>query len=80
MTAPPLKRTVLNCRNKRRYSDEFTARAGVQSFLQYEANENDRAWIYRCTECGGWHMTSKSNGRKWMVTRSLLFCAMEISQ
>lgn len=79
MTAPPLKRTVANCRNKRRYSDEFTARAGVQIFLQHNTNENDRAWVYHCPECGGWHMTSKSKGRKWLVTRTLLFCDIELA-
>lgn len=26
-------------------------------------------WVYHCSECKGWHLTSKGNGVKYMVTK-----------
>jgi hypothetical protein len=67
MTAPPLKGRVLTCASKRRWSDEVSARAGAMSAIQFYQN-TDRLWVYRCKECNGWHLTSKDNGRRQMVT------------
>lgn len=69
MTAPPKKQRVVNCENKRRYADEFTARAGTSHYLEAEQKKLDHLWIYRCRECGGWHMTSKNQGPRWKITR-----------
>lgn len=70
MTAPPPKQRVVNCRKKRRYSDEFAARAGAQLFLE-QVGDN-AIGIYRCDQCGGWHMTHHA-ARKLRVTREDLF-------
>lgn len=67
MTAPPLKKSPANCIKKRRYSDEFAARAAGQSLLQ-QKGQKDGVGIYRCPHCDGWHLTSKRRPAYWTVT------------
>lgn len=68
MSAPPIKTVVRNCQKKRRFSDEFAARAATQSRLQ-EIGQKDGLSVYRCPLCAGWHMTSnKRSARYWRVT------------
>jgi len=69
MTAPNRNHGKTNeawakmCLSKTRYSDEYTARAGA--FHLFEAPETVRhkdglppkLWVYKCTNCRGWHMT-----------------------
>lgn len=51
--------------SKRRFADQFAARASG-SYLQ--AKNGDRLWIYQCTACGGWHLTSKPGRKEMAVT------------
>lgn len=68
MSAPPIKLVVHNCEKKRRFSDEFAARAAAQERLQ-QLGQKDGLSVYRCPLCAGWHLTSKKNpGRYWRVT------------
>jgi hypothetical protein len=67
VSAPPIKRIVFNCLNKRRFSDEYAARAATQARLQ-QIGEKDGLAVYRCPECSGWHMTSRHSRRYWRVT------------
>jgi hypothetical protein len=68
MTAPPLKRPVLTCQRKLRWSDEFAARAAAMHRLEQPDQPLDRLWIYRCPMCAGWHLTSKRQATSMMVT------------
>lgn len=68
MTAPPPKRKVVVCHRKRRFTDEFVARAAAQIELEQRHVTIDKLWVYRCHECSGWHLTSKAKSRKSMVT------------
>jgi hypothetical protein len=70
VSAPPLKPRVRTCRAKRRYSDQFAARAGAAG--EIDAGRASRLWIYHCRECQGWHLTSKDQGRAWLVTKDAL--------
>jgi hypothetical protein len=64
MSAPPLKLAVANCRAKRRYPDELTARANGMRVLE-ELGVAFRAnlYVYRCAECHGWHLTRRYQGK-----------------
>lgn len=70
MTAPPPTKNVANCQKKRRYSDEFAARAGAQYFCVVRAVA--RVWVYPCPCCRGWHFTRKPKARKYLVTEQQL--------
>ena len=72
MSAPPIKQEVLNCQAKRRYPDEYTARASALFAL----SENWRApalWIYRCPHCKGWHLTSLKKANRMKITREEMY-------
>lgn len=70
MTAPPIKLTVATCNKKRRYSDEYAARAAAQILCQQ--TQQPRAGVYPCELCRGWHVTSDA-ARKYRVTADDLF-------
>jgi hypothetical protein len=65
MTAPPIKLPLLNCRKKRRFSDEFAARAAAQERLQ-QLGQKDGLSVYRCVHCRGWHLTSKRGAPRYL--------------
>ena len=67
MTAPPLKQVVVTCLNKRRYSDEVTARAAAMFVLGRNGNIKT-LWVYPCYQCRGWHLTKRNNGVRTKVT------------
>lgn len=68
MSAPPIKVVVRNCEKKRRFSDEFAARAACQERLQ-QLGQKDGLSVYRCPLCAGWHLTSrKGQPRYYRVT------------
>lgn len=67
MTAPPLKREVATCRNKRRHPDDPTARAAAMRAME-QHGEAKRLWVYRCPQCNGWHLTSSNQGVGSLVT------------
>ena len=68
MSAPPIKLVEFNCSKKRRFSDEFAARAAAQERLQ-QLGEKDGLSVYRCPLCCGWHLTSsKTAPRYFRVT------------
>lgn len=79
MSAPPLKGNVLACSNKRRWCDEFAARAGAMDAIN-RYRVADRLWIYNCSYCRGWHLTKSNCGIDYMVTGSLLVCGKTKSQ
>lgn len=58
MTAPPLKKSQTNCKNKVRYSDEFAARAGSMVSIELHGNV-DELYVYKCRHCNGWHLTKQ---------------------
>jgi hypothetical protein len=60
-------RTDPTCRVKRRFTDEAAARAHAMLSIQEEKNRW-RLWVYPCRHCGGWHLTSKENGKRYLVT------------
>lgn len=64
MAAPPIKQVVFNCLKKRRYSDEYGARAAAQSRLQC-IGWMDGLAVYRCPDCAGWHLTSQPHAPKY---------------
>lgn len=70
MSAPPPKLRELNCRKKRRLSDEFAARAVAAG--EIDSGRVERLWIYHCRECQGWHLTSQDQGRRWRVEKDAL--------
>ena len=65
MTAPPLKLQDRTCRAKRRFSDELAARAAA--LVRIGTGAIATLWVYRCTQCRGWHLTSKNIGTYWRV-------------
>jgi hypothetical protein len=67
MTAPPVKKTVLNCRNKNRYPDECTARAAGMRSIEIHKNAK-RLYVYPCPECRGYHLTKVWHALAQMVT------------
>lgn len=67
MTAPPLKRTVVNCRSKNRYPDELAARAAGMVAIQ-RFGEQRTLYVYKCRECRGWHLTKRDHGSLARVT------------
>jgi len=62
MTAPPKKKNVVTCETKRRYADEFAARAAAMESLELHPPESGALWIYPCALCRGWHLTRRNNG------------------
>lgn len=64
---PRRLRTDPTCRKKRRFSDENLARVHAMLSIQEEKNRR-RLWVYHCRHCDGWHLTSKDQGRRWLVT------------
>jgi hypothetical protein len=64
MTAPPTKIPLANCQKKRRFSDEFAARAAAQERLQ-QLGQKDGLSVYRCPHCMGWHLTSKRGAKHY---------------
>lgn len=64
MSAPPIKVAVRNCQAKRRFSDEFAARAAAQERLQ-QLGQKDGLSVYRCPLCAGWHLTSKKKAPRY---------------
>ncbi len=73
MSAPPVKREVLVCRDKRRMSDELLARAVAQTYLQHPKAQVEKLWIYKCPHCNGWHTTRNWHGRYYLITRDELY-------
>ena len=73
MSAPPTKKRILNCRAKRRYNDEVSARAAAMYALdQCDAHgrELQALYVYTCPECGGYHLTRKAQGYLRRVERN----------
>jgi hypothetical protein len=74
MTAPlrqngyEVARVERACSSKLRYPDEMTARAAGLHYIGSGAQDAPkRLWWYRCKHCGGTHLTSNDNGRKFNV-------------
>lgn len=64
---PRRYRTDPTCKGKRRFADEPGVRAaGVLSIIE-EHVAIGRLWCYRCRHCGGFHLTSKEQGRRWEI-------------
>ena len=61
------------CISKNRYPDVLTARAAGMHYIETGQANGEREppkklWWYRCVHCGGVHLTSNDNGRKFNVT------------
>lgn len=52
------------CLKKRRFPDEYVARAVAQETLGDPASDVDHLFVYRCPNCRGWHLTHKNHGEK----------------
>jgi len=63
---PRAYRTDNTCKGKRYFSDELLARANAQDTI-HEAGLK-KLWVYRCSSCPGWHLTSHNQGVEKMVT------------
>ncbi len=50
------------CLSKSRYSDEPLARAHAMHMLEAGLVTGEKAWVYRCGECAGWHITTRAGG------------------
>jgi len=61
-TMSPADAVVRSCTSKSRFSDEPAARAVAMHMLQTGVIPTRRAWVYRCGECRGWHITSRGAG------------------
>ena len=53
---------VRSCLSKSRLSDEASARAVAMHMLGQGVWKGKRAWVYRCRECRGWHITTRASG------------------
>lgn len=74
MSAPPVKRKQkINCMNKRRYPDEITARAVTAHLIDAGLTDRPVLWVYRCSECRGFHLTKRFSQRVPGVTSSDTF-------
>ena len=59
MTAPKEKREIITCNQKKRYSDEFVARAvGASLSVQFSTAE---LYMYKCSNCRGYHITRQNS-------------------
>lgn len=58
------KNKVEGCQKKKRYSDEFAARA---SGVCRMTAEGVRLYIYQCNYCRGWHLTRKEHAPYYAV-------------
>lgn len=63
---PRRYRTDRTCKEKRRYPDEISVRA-IGAVSIEERRNTDRLWCYRCRHCGGWHLTSANQGKRWEI-------------
>lgn len=54
------------CTDKRRFSDEITARVGGQ--IQCQNDGKPAMWVYPCDHCRGWHITNKHGAKRRLVT------------
>lgn len=89
MTAPPKvkwseharkARIRRGCEDKRRFTNEATARAGAQ--IECERGVARRAgemWVYPCEHCRGFHLTTKRGQTKWRVTATELYPPRELT-
>jgi hypothetical protein len=64
---PRKKRANPICAGKRRFVDETSAIAVGMVTLQEQCGNGKQLWIYSCGHCDGWHLTSKNNGRRYLV-------------
>lgn len=51
------------CLRKRRFPDEYVARASAQTTLQSNPDVG-QLFVYQCPSCRGWHLTHKNHGEK----------------
>lgn len=58
---------VFRCDHKRRYSDEFAARAAAQHSIR-TIGDVLILYVYHCTECRGWHLTKRVSDFRFAVT------------
>lgn len=71
MTAPMRRNGMLvskikrSCEDKRRYPDEFVARASGQ-WSKAQSGE-EKLYIYRCRLCRGWHLTKVHQNKTMSV-------------
>jgi Holliday junction resolvase RusA-like endonuclease len=63
---PRAYRSDPTCKGKQRYIDEVGVRA-YGAITMVERKNTARLWCYRCTHCGGWHLTSNNQGPRWEI-------------
>jgi hypothetical protein len=66
-----------HCRNKRRYSDEFTARISAQHVINTQENAPRVMGVYQCENCRGWHMTKAKTRLPWVTSDDLFYIKTE---
>lgn len=63
---PRKYRTDRRCSSKQRSVSEVEARANALLSIETR-RDTDRLWVYRCTHCFGWHLTSLNRGKRFLV-------------
>lgn len=63
-----------SCLDKRRFSDELTARAFCQLECERGGKSKPAMGVYPCETCRGWHVTNNPKSRKYTVTATEMFC------
>lgn len=61
------KRQQAVCASKRRYDSEKDAKHGAMACL---GTRLQKLWVYPCKACGGWHLTSHPQNRRYRVRLS----------
>jgi hypothetical protein len=67
-----------NCARKQPYTTELNARINAQAVIndtRQWRNTPKRMWVYQCSHCGAWHMTTAAglNGNSRAVNRRELY-------
>lgn len=64
---PRRYRTDRTCKDKQRYTDEPSVRAGGAVSIA-ERKNRDKLWCYPCRHCAGWHLTHLNQGKRYEIT------------
>lgn len=64
---------VIVCESKKRYADEFLARIAAHEFCQKNTQGIEVMYIYRCKNCGKYHISKSGYNSNYKVTAEKMF-------